>query len=197
VKADYQKTTFTETSDPVPSSEYEDYRAAIMGACQKYVDNAYNLKQAMRATKKNVVGVYASDSGDINVCISALNSKILAAFWSGGWNSQFTFNVSSKGDVKLAAMIKVRVHCFEDGNVQLVSKLEKQSEVKVGSPEETAKAIVAEIEKIESKYQGSMEEMYITLAQSAFKKMRRILPVNQEKMKWRLAAHGVAGQIGS
>mmetsp|Transcript_28741 Transcript_28741/g.55876 ORF Transcript_28741/g.55876 Transcript_28741/m.55876 type:complete len:371 (-) Transcript_28741:89-1201(-) len=198
LKADYQKMTFSVTSDPCPETKYESYRVAIMDAAKKYLDSSYNRKSAPRTTKKHVVAVYASDSGEINICISAINEKIRASFWSGGWNSQFTVNVASKGDSKLAALVKARVHCFEDGNVQLVSKLDKKdASVTIGEPDATAKAVIAAIEKIENQYQGSMEEMYITLAQSAFKKMRRILPMNQKKMDWRMAAHNVASQMHS
>jgi len=198
MKADHQKKELSAIPGSPPKTPFEAYRSAIQKAAEKYVQNAYNLKQPPRVTKQNVVGVYASDSGDINICISALNSKILASFWSGGWNSKFTINVKSKGSSKLGVMVKARVHSFEEGNIQLISKLENNStSVTVGSPEETAKAIMDAINKIESTYQGSMEDMYITLAQSAFKKMRRILPLNGKKMDWRMAAHNVASQIHS
>jgi len=81
LKADYQKKTFSVTSDPVPESKYESYRVAIMEAATKYLDSAYNKKTMNRANKKHVVAVYANDSGDINICISAVNEKIRAAFW--------------------------------------------------------------------------------------------------------------------
>eukprot|EP00954_Amorphochlora_amoebiformis_P007624 591186-Amorphochlora_amoeboformis.AAC.2 len=159
-KVDYPRTIrlFRQELSAIPGSPpktpFEAYRSAIQKAAEKYVQNAYNLKQPPRVTKQNVVGVYASDSGDINICISALNSKILASFWSGGWNSKFTINVKSKGSSKLGVMVKARVHSFEEGNIQLISKLENNStSVTVGSPEETAKAIMDAINKIESTYQ--------------------------------------------
>mmetsp|Transcript_41311 Transcript_41311/g.69009 ORF Transcript_41311/g.69009 Transcript_41311/m.69009 type:complete len:370 (-) Transcript_41311:205-1314(-) len=198
VQANFKDSGFEVTGDTPPSGKYEEYRAAIAAEAKKYLDSAYNLRQAPRVTKKHAVGVYANDDGDINVCISAINSKILASFWSGGWTSKYTLNVASKGSTNIAGVVKARVHCFEDGNVQLVSKLEKKtSSVDVGEAVSTAKALLKAIENIESEYQSSMEEMYIQLAQSAFKKMRRKLPVTQKKMDWRMAAHNVASQIHS
>mmetsp|Transcript_16773 Transcript_16773/g.23459 ORF Transcript_16773/g.23459 Transcript_16773/m.23459 type:complete len:253 (-) Transcript_16773:589-1347(-) len=81
VKANFKDAVFEVTSDAPPSSKYEEYRAAIATEAKKYLDSAYNLRQVPRVTKKHAVGVYANDDGDITVCISAINSKILASFW--------------------------------------------------------------------------------------------------------------------
>lgn len=194
--ADFQKKTFAVAEDAPPSNSFDAYREAIQAEVSKYLSTAYNLKKAARVTKKQVAAVFAADNGDININISALNSKMVA-FWSGGWNSTYAFSVASKGSASCKCTIKVRVHTFESGNVQLISKNEVDRKITVGTPEATAKAVAKLIEQIETEYQGGMEEMYIMLAQKAFKKMRRILPVNQRKMDWRMAAHNVATQMNT
>lgn len=158
-------------------------RKAVEKEVDTYIETTYK-------PGKCVAVVYASESGDITVCISAVNTKI-SAYWTGGWNSTFSVNVSESGPATLEGDCKVHVHYFEDGNVQLHSAINKKYEVTVGDPASTAKSIAKQINKIESDYQTNLEDMYVDMHRTTFKEMRRFLPINKQPMEWSPYAHGV------
>jgi len=169
------------------SPAIEGYRKAIETAMNEYNENQFKKG-------KCVVTVYGADDGKINICLSARNVH-LSSFWTGGWRSIFTIDVSAKGKQDLKANTKVNVHYFEDGNVQLHSAIENTVSVDVSSEEATAKAIVEVVTKHESEYQSSLEEMYVDMHRVTFKAMRRFLPVTKQMMNWNVYAH--SAKIGS
>jgi len=83
-------------------------------------------------------------------------------FRTGGWKSYYTLDVSSTGSKKLAGNIKVVVHYFEDGNVQLHTDMEQSQDVSVGDAEATGKAVAKAISNMESSFQSNLEEMYVS-----------------------------------
>lgn len=156
------------------------YREAFSKSCGTYLEGHFKKG-------KGTCTVYGTDTGDIHVCISALNSK-LAAFWTGGWRSEYTLNVSSKGETELTGNIKVNVHYFEAGNVQLNTDIDKKATITVGDPAKTGEAVAKAILDIESSFQNSLEEMYVNMTPT-FKNMRRFLPISGQNMNWNMAAH--------
>lgn len=92
--------------------------------------------------------------------------------------------------------VKINVHYFEDGNVQLHSDIKKKVKVDVGSEEDTAKAVASAISKIEDEYQTELEEMYVSMHTTTFKAMRRFLPLSRQTMNWNSAAHQLANEMG-
>lgn len=185
---DHGRREFTGESDKKQSvnSEIEDQRKAVEKKVDGYIEEKYKPGKA-------VAVVYASDNGDITVCISAANTKI-SAYWTGGWNSTFTFNAASAGETELGGDVKIHVHYFEDGNVQLHSAINKKHKITVGSPDATAKSVVAQLDNIETDYQANLEEMYVDMHRTTFKEMRRFLPINKQPMEWSPYAHGVGLQ---
>lgn len=190
-KFDHVRGEFTEESDKkqVLDDDVEEYRAAISKLLQAYVDSAYK-------NNKCTVAVYGSDNGQITICISAANVN-LGNFWTGGWRSVFTINVSKKGKKSLKGGIKVNVHYFEAGNVQLHSKIEKSESVEIGDVESTAEAVAGAVAKIEQEYQTNLEEMYVNMHRTTFKGMRRFLPKTRKEMTWDLAAHKLAAEVSN
>lgn len=51
---------------------------------------------------------------------------------TGNSRARYALDVSSKGQVDLIANVKVNVHYFEDGNVQLNVDFKKTTKVQVG-----------------------------------------------------------------
>eukprot|EP00478_Filoreta_tenera_P001349 GABV01001370.1.p1 GENE.GABV01001370.1~~GABV01001370.1.p1 ORF type:complete len:249 (+),score=67.16 GABV01001370.1:150-896(+) len=148
----------------------------------------------MFAEKKYATIVYAGQDGKLNIIISAKNLN-LNNFWSGGWRSVYTLDVSSQGTVELAGNIRLNVHYFEDGNVQLNTDYHSRSNIDVGAAGATGKAVAEAIEKIESQFQQNLGNFYVAMHEETFKAMRRILPVTKTKMDWRSHIHSLASQV--
>jgi len=167
----------------------EKKRAAIQEQVDDYIEDRYK-------EGKCVGVVYALDGGEITICLAASNTKI-SSYWTGAWNSTFTIDVEKEGKQNLVGNIKVHVHYFEDGNVQLHSAIENKVELNLSSVkgdnknEAIAIKIVETIRKIEDSYQSNLETMYVEMHRSTFKEMRRFLPINKQPMEWSIAAHGV------
>lgn len=164
------------------------YREAIEKAVEGYGSESFTDGKYACAT-------YAEPNGEIRMVITAKNLN-LRNFWSGGWRSVYVVNVSKTGNKELKGIIKLNVHYFEDGNVQLATDLKRKVSVKVSSDvSATGDAIAEAIDKVETDFQKTLEEFYIKMHDSTFKAMRRFLPVTGQKMKWKIHGHSLADEI--
>jgi capping protein alpha len=189
LKFDHRRRKFTEDTDkkqalPGPVAAY---RASVQKSVDVYLASSFKAGKA-------VATVYGADTGVLTVCLSAKNVN-LSNFWTGGWRSVYTINVGKRGQSELKGNIKVQVHYFEDGNVQLHTNYDRTASVTVGSEEETGKEVSKALLKIESDFQSNLEEMYVNMHRTTFKSMRRFLPLNRQPMTWSLAAHSLAGEV--
>jgi len=190
LRFDHRKRKITEVTEQkqVLKDDIAKYRSAIASSLASYVDA--NYKEG-----KCVTAVYGADNGTVTVCVSAKNVH-LGNFWTGGWRSVFSLNVGKMGSTEMKANVKINVHYFEDGNVQLNTHVDKSVNITVTSDEEaTGKNIAVAIAQIESEFQSQLEEMYVNMHRTTFKSMRRFLPVNRSPMVWNLAAHSLAGGV--
>jgi len=189
LKFDHRKRKFTGASDKKQTldSTIASYRAAVAKAVDTYLTQQYKAN-------KVVAAVYGSDNGVLTICISSKNTN-LQNYWTGGWRSQYTVSVGKKGQSELKGNIKVGVHYFEDGNVQLHTNIDRSANVNVQGEEDTAKEIGKALVKIESEFQSNLEEMYVNMHRTTFKSMRRFLPLNKMPMTWNVAAHQMAGEV--
>jgi capping protein alpha len=187
LKFDHRKRQFNETTDKKQEldGEVKKFRDAVDTAVKEYVEAHYKQGKCNSA-------VYGSDDGNLTVCVSGANVH-LGNFWTGGWKATYKCGTGSKNELK--GDIKVNVHYFEDGNVQLHSAIDKTVEVDCGSPEAAAKEIAKAIETIESDFQNNLEQMLVNLHRTTFKSMRRFLPISRQPMNWTTAAHSLADQV--
>lgn len=190
LKFDHRKLEFKEGTDQkqVLNDDINAYRTAIAKAIKEYSTNQYK-------NNKCTTCVYGSDDGKIVICLSAANVN-LSNFWSGGWRSTYTLDVSTKGKTDLTGGSKLNVHYFEDGNVQLHAARDNTSQVDVSDPDATASSVAKTIAAAESSLQSNLEEMYVDMHRTTFKSMRRFLPLNRQPMNWNVYAHSLASELG-
>jgi len=190
IRFDHRKQKFLEVSEKKGihlDDKINRYRNHTQKALDQYIETTY--KQG-----KSCGLVYGSDNGRLTVCISAKNMN-LSNYWTGGWRALYTISVSANGQSELKGSVKLNVHYFEDGNVQLHSTFEKQANVNVQGEEATSNEIVKAIAKIEGDFQSQLEEMYVNMPGSIFKSMRRFYPITRQPMTWNINAHTLANDI--
>lgn len=181
--------TLATAEDPVPSNQdenHEDVRAAVQTAVSSYVSGAYQSEQAAG-------GVFAKDDKLYVVITGEKNN--LKNFWSGKWNSIWTVNLSGQS-ATVTGEIKIHVHYFEDGNLQLQSnKSVPASTINFSSNSDLGSQLVRHIQNQESILQNGLEDMYSNMNNETFRSMRRIMPITRTKMDWNVNAVRMVRQV--
>lgn len=175
-----------EASNPEPASidtTAEPWRLALANAVQGYIKDHYPHGNS---------AVFGKSSDKKVNLVACIEDHMFQPnnFWNGRWRSQWsvTFDPSG-GSVEAVGLIKVQVHYYEDGNVQLVSHKEIKLQLDISTAENTAAAFVKGIEDAEYVYQTSLAEDYCTMSDTTFKALRRMLPITRSKFNWKQWIH--------
>jgi len=157
----------------------EPWRAALEDALTAYDHYKYG-----------VCSVYGSSTSGIVTLIACVESHQFQPqnFWNGRWRSQWTVVVDiGQKKAVVTGLLKVQVHYYEDGNVQLVSSKDLKdlkAIEKLESEEQMGNRVKTLIQTEENDYQNAISENYTAMSDTTFKALRRQLPVTKMKMEW-------------
>jgi len=179
------------SSRPIGGSDkdgsLEPMRAALEKAIASYVNDHYPF---------GTYGVYTKD-GDFYICITSTRFNP-SNFWNGRWRS--VWKVPTKtGDIQIEGRIRLQVHYYEDGNVQLHTDTVKAAKVKVGGdPAAGAAAIVKALTTVEHNFHQALDASYNVMGETTCKALRRALPITGQKINWNLIhTYRVGGEAAS
>jgi len=180
----------------VGSGQNAAYREAMSTSLKEYLSAYYEDGTSPNSVASGTGSVYVSPQGQIAIVVSFKNLNP-NNYWTGGWQSEWTLSVAKQGKTKLEGRIRINVHYFEEGNVQLNSTFNEQADVDVADPESTAKAVIGVIENLETEFQKKLDQFYVQMHDSTFKNMRRFLPKTGKKMDWRARTHNLVSEAAS
>lgn len=156
-------------------SSMEAMRAALDKSISAYVNEHYPF---------GTYGVYAKD-GQFYICITSTRFNP-SNFWNGRWRSVWTVPAKS-GSVQIEGRIRLQVHYYEDGNVQLQTDTVKAVKVTTTSdPAASAAAVVKAVTTVEQNFHQALDASYNIMGETTCKALRRALPISGQKINWNL-----------
>ncbi|XP_066142621.1 F-actin-capping protein subunit alpha [Euwallacea fornicatus] len=160
-----------------PDSTAEPWRLALDNEFLQYTRNHY---------KDGVSIVVGRNQGGVITLTACIEDHQFQPnnFWNGRWRSRWFLSLNGNSTAELKGVLKVQVHYYEEGNVQLVSTKEVKKSVSITTETQTAKDIVLAIDEAENLYQTAISENYQTMSETTFKALRRSLPVTRTKIDW-------------
>nr|CAD7393409.1 unnamed protein product [Timema cristinae] len=189
-KYDHLKKESSDYQSWVSDQTCESWRSALETELTAYTLNHF---------KNGICSVYGKSQGGAVVLLGCIEDHQFQPnnYWNGRWRSQWCITLNSV-TVELRGILKVQVHYYEDGNVQLVSSKEVKESVSTGTATELAKEVARLIEGAENEYQLAISENYQTMSDTTFKALRRQLPVTRAKIDWnKIVSYSVGKELRS
>lgn len=186
VTVDHIKSKVTEEADDEPESEdVQKRREMLQEAADKYVAEFYEDGSST---------VFAVNADEFILCISSARFKT-NNFWSGRWRSVWRFTFESEKKLKMSGTMKINVHYYEDGNVQLNSSHEHGEIIDAPKVDAVGTAVINALKKAENSFQNKLESVCNSMSSTTFKALRRALPVSRELFNFGSSAHKLAGEL--
>lgn len=115
----------------------------------------------------------ANDSLTVVIVGEKLNDS---NFYNGKWAAVYEWDEQSG---RLSAVVKVRVHYYEDGNVVMNTAKEEDLDQISG-----VGAVIDKIAEYEKNYELSVLKKVNVLNEQKFKNLRRLMPISRSKIQW-------------
>lgn len=159
-----------------PMHDLENTRSIVEAEVTAYTLNHY---------KHGICSVFSVKNEDGKAIVACIEDHQFQPknLWNGRWRSVWTLQLEN-GQAEVQGLLKVQVHYYEDGNIQLVSSKEVKEGITFTSDEQLARELVSIMESSESEYQSAISENYQTMSETTFKALRRQLPVTRTKIDW-------------
>lgn len=191
-KYDHLRKEASEYEPYEPDRVAEPWRAALDEELSAYVAGHYKHGASL------VVG-RALENGAVSLVACIEDHQFQPKnYWNGRWRSVWSLTVGGGGPAELRGVLRVQVHYYEDGNVQLVSSKEVRSPLVANGEVATAKEFVKQLWDAEDTYQTAIDNNYKTMSDTTFKALRRLLPVTRSKIDWtRLVSYTIGKELKS
>jgi capping protein alpha len=173
---------------------------SLQNALNEYVSSCYPNGTGM------VVPLLKSESNDQDdsigfaICISTSKSSP-NNYWNGLWTSEWLLRfIKTESDpnitsATLQGTFSIKVHYFEDGNVQLSTNTTVLRPIEDINDHD---AIFQIIKEEESKFQSNLNRSYDILSEETFKSLRRALPITKSKLDWdKIFAYKLGASLGN
>ena len=190
-KYDYIRDETSDVRPWTPDATVESWRSALEDLWTTYAREHYT---------NGVAAVFGSSSEggliSLAACIEGHQFQP-NNFWNGRWRSVWKTTLNpSTGKAEVTGCVRVQVHYYEDGNVQLVTEKHVSDCISVASEASTARDFVSCVESAENEYQQAIADNYVTMSDTTFKALRRPLPVTRAKFEWnRLTNYRLASEL--
>ncbi|KAJ5618381.1 hypothetical protein N7528_007024 [Penicillium herquei] len=164
-----------QTASAAQSSPLESQNADLIKSLLKSLGN-----HAREHYSNCSYGVYPIEDDSAVAILLVANRYSPNNFWNGRFRAIYQVPVSSSSSTTVTGKIHVDVHYYEDGNVALNTT--KPINISVSSV--SAESIISRIAAAERDYQEELNRAFVTMAEGAFKGLRRQLPITRQKVEW-------------
>jgi len=158
--------------------EAEPWRDALQRAVSAYANDVYDAGHAVVYVQR---GTGPGFTLTVAVSSALFNSQ---NFYNGRWRSVWSVAVQPGKSATVTGTLRVNVHYYEDGNVQLNTSAQKKKAVTAAAPQKLAEEAARAIKELEQDFHQQLELSYDAMNETTFKALRRALPMTRQKIQW-------------
>jgi len=157
--------------------EAEQWRAALSSKVEVYVSEHYDLGS---------FEVFSANNGGTITLTLAISAAYFnpTSFYNGRWRSIWTVEFQPGKTAQISGHIRLNVHYYEDGNVQLNTNTTKKKTVPATNAARLAEEAAKAVKELEQDFQQQLELSYDAMNETTFKALRRALPMTRQKVQW-------------